>query len=190
MVNTSRVVPARLRLVKPTGGAAEVLLLEPDPGGGPGAWQALVRPGRRLAPGTVLSARRLGRDAVEVGERLPDGRRRVRLLADRDDVLAASGSVALPPYIHEPLGDPDRYQTVYADRARLGGGPHRRTAPDQGRPRPLPGGRRRRVPRRPGRRPGHVSAHDPGPGRGPRHAHRALPGARRDHARLRAGRAG
>jgi S-adenosylmethionine:tRNA ribosyltransferase-isomerase len=115
VVNTSRVVPARLRLAKPTGGAAEVLLLEPDPGGGPGAWQALVRPGRRLAPGTVLSTRHSGRDAVEVGERLPDGRRRVRLLADRDEVLAASGSVALPPYIHEPLRDPDRYQTVYAD---------------------------------------------------------------------------
>ncbi len=56
VVNTSRVMPARLRLAKPTGGAAEVLLLEPDPSGGPGVWQALVRPGRRLAPGTVLSS--------------------------------------------------------------------------------------------------------------------------------------
>ena len=65
VVNTSRVMPARLRLAKPTGGVAEVLLLEPDPSGGPGVWQALVRPGRRLAPGTValsppLRAQRCG----------------------------------------------------------------------------------------------------------------------------------
>jgi S-adenosylmethionine:tRNA ribosyltransferase-isomerase len=92
-----------------------VLLLEPDPAGGPEAWQALVRPGRRLNPGTILAARHSGRDAVEIGERLPDGRRRVRLLAARDEVLAACGTVALPPYIHEPLEDPERYQTVYAD---------------------------------------------------------------------------
>jgi S-adenosylmethionine:tRNA ribosyltransferase-isomerase len=115
VVNTSRVMPARLHLTKATGGAAEVLLLEPDPAAGPEVWQALVRPGRRLAPGTVLAARHDGRDTVEVGERLPDGRRRVRLLAAREEVLATCGTVALPPYIHEPLEDPERYQTVYAD---------------------------------------------------------------------------
>ncbi|HTV11184.1 MAG TPA: tRNA preQ1(34) S-adenosylmethionine ribosyltransferase-isomerase QueA [Acidimicrobiales bacterium] len=118
VVNTSRVVPARLNLHKATGGAAEVLLLEPLPGapgapGGPGAlgtWEALVRPGRRLAPGTVLYS---GDEAViEVGERLTDGNRRVRSLVED---LSAYGSVALPPYIHSPLRDPERYQTVYAD---------------------------------------------------------------------------
>jgi S-adenosylmethionine:tRNA ribosyltransferase-isomerase len=51
-----------------------------------------------------------------VGERLPDGRRRVRLLNDATDLLAACGTVALPPYIREPLADPERYQTVYADQ--------------------------------------------------------------------------
>jgi S-adenosylmethionine:tRNA ribosyltransferase-isomerase len=91
-------------------------LLEPDHSGLPGVWQALVRPGRRLAPGTVLAAPPAGRDAVEIGERLPDGRRRVRLLGSLDELLAACGTVALPPYIHEPLKDPERYQTVYADR--------------------------------------------------------------------------
>jgi S-adenosylmethionine:tRNA ribosyltransferase-isomerase len=115
VVNTSRVLPARLRLTKATGGAAEVLLLEPDLEGGAGVWQALVRPGRRLAPGTVLAAGPSGQEAVEVGERLSDGRRRVRLLGRAEDVLAACGTVALPPYIHEPLRDPERYQTVYAD---------------------------------------------------------------------------
>jgi S-adenosylmethionine:tRNA ribosyltransferase-isomerase len=116
VVNTSRVMPARLRLVKATGGAAEVLLLEPDLAGGPGVWQALVRPGRRLAPGTLLAAEQSGPSVVEVGERLPDGRRRVRLLGAPDDVLAACGTVALPPYIRRPLDDPERYQTVYAER--------------------------------------------------------------------------
>jgi S-adenosylmethionine:tRNA ribosyltransferase-isomerase len=118
VVNTSRVLPARLHLAKATGGKAEVLLLEPDPAAGPDeeVWQALVRPGRRLAPGTVLATRHTGRDAIEVGERLPDGRRRVRLLAARDEVLAACGTLALPPYIHRPLDDPERYQTVYAEQ--------------------------------------------------------------------------
>jgi S-adenosylmethionine:tRNA ribosyltransferase-isomerase len=53
VVNTSRVVPARLKLWKQTGGAAEVLLVEPLPAR-PGAWEAMVRPSRRLPPGTVL----------------------------------------------------------------------------------------------------------------------------------------
>lgn len=109
VVNTTRVMPARLRLRKQTGGAAEVLLL--DPTGEPGEWEALVRPGRRLAAGTVLFAE--GEPAVEVGPRIGgDGRRLVRLLADVDQV----GSVPLPPYITRPLADPERYQTVYAER--------------------------------------------------------------------------
>jgi S-adenosylmethionine:tRNA ribosyltransferase-isomerase len=111
VVNTSRVLPARLRLKKETGGAAEVLLLEPDPGD-PACWLALVRPGRRLAPGTVLAA--AGVPWVEVGERLDDGRRRVRLLSS--DPLDTVGTIPLPPYIHRPLADPGRYQTVYARR--------------------------------------------------------------------------
>ncbi len=111
VVNTSRVVPARLRLQKATGGAAEVLLLEPRPELS-STWEALVRPGRRLAPGTVLYAG--GQPVVEVGERLEEGVRLVRALVDD---LGAFGSLALPPYIHAPLADDSRYQTVYADRA-------------------------------------------------------------------------
>ncbi|HWG74591.1 MAG TPA: tRNA preQ1(34) S-adenosylmethionine ribosyltransferase-isomerase QueA [Acidimicrobiales bacterium] len=116
VVNTSRVLAARLRLTKATGGAAEVLLLEPDAGPDPdetSTWTALVRPGRRLAPGTVL----LGgtRPLVEVGERLDAGRRRVRLLVPAA-LLDEVGTVPLPPYIRRALPDPERYQTVYADR--------------------------------------------------------------------------
>ncbi|HLI25107.1 MAG TPA: tRNA preQ1(34) S-adenosylmethionine ribosyltransferase-isomerase QueA [Acidimicrobiales bacterium] len=115
VVNTSRVLPARLHLTKSTGGRAEVLLLEQD---GDGRWLALVRPGRRLPPGTVLCAGH--QPAVEVGDRSGDGRRWVRLLPQPgEDPLATLqrvGSVPLPPYTTEPLLDPDRYQTVYADR--------------------------------------------------------------------------
>jgi S-adenosylmethionine:tRNA ribosyltransferase-isomerase len=114
VVNSSRVVPARLLLRKATGGAAEVLLLEPR-GEPPGTWEALVRPGRRLAPGTVLFA---GAEpplpVLEVGDRLPEGTRLVRALVDD---LSVFGQLALPPYIRAPLADATRYQTVYADRA-------------------------------------------------------------------------
>jgi len=113
VVNDTRVLPARLRLRKPTGGAVEVLLLEPLDESG--TWEALVKPSRRLASGTVLTA---GEDlAVEVRETLPDGKRSVRLqTADPMAALAEHGAAPLPPYIHTPLADPERYQTVYARR--------------------------------------------------------------------------
>ncbi|WP_262321929.1 tRNA preQ1(34) S-adenosylmethionine ribosyltransferase-isomerase QueA [Acidiferrimicrobium sp. IK] len=114
VVNTTRVLPARLRLEKATGGAAEVLLLEPVPGT-PGCWEALVRPGRRLPAGTVLSAPDGGRALVEVGEELGEGRRQVRLLAEPHDVFAA-GVMPVPPYIEAVPADPERYQTVYAEQ--------------------------------------------------------------------------
>src|SRR5688500_7595970 len=96
VVNDTRVVPARIRLERPRG---EVLLLEH---GGGGEWLALARPTRRLHAG-----RRYG--AVELLEHLGEGRWRVRLDGEPD------GEAPLPPYITEPLTDPGRYQTVYAD---------------------------------------------------------------------------
>lgn len=113
VLNETRVLPARLRLTKPTGAAVEVLLLEPDGDGD--RWTALVRPSRKVAPGTVLVA---GDDlAVEFGRRLDDGRRRVRLLTvDVEAALHRHGEVPLPPYLTEGIADPDRYQTVYATR--------------------------------------------------------------------------
>jgi S-adenosylmethionine:tRNA ribosyltransferase-isomerase len=101
VVNDTRVVPARIRLERPGGGAAEVLLLEPL--NGQGEWEALARPTRRLRPG-----QRLG--PVELLEHLGQGRWRLRLEG------APHGEAPLPPYITEPLADPERYQTVYADR--------------------------------------------------------------------------
>jgi S-adenosylmethionine:tRNA ribosyltransferase-isomerase len=116
VVNTTRVLPARLRLRKVTGGEVEVLLLERTPAG---TWEALVRPSRRVHPGTVLAA---GPDLdVHVGGPGPgDGTREVELRvapgADELDVLGRHGVVPLPPYITTPLADPERYQTVFADR--------------------------------------------------------------------------
>jgi S-adenosylmethionine:tRNA ribosyltransferase-isomerase len=109
VVNETRVIPARLRLRRATGGAAEVFLLEPLDDAG--TWDALVRPGARLRDGEVLAARD-GTPVAELGARTDDTRR-VRLLVD-DDRLTDIGDVPLPPYITTPLADPERYQTVYA----------------------------------------------------------------------------
>jgi len=107
VLNETRVLPARLRLQKSSGGQVEVLVLRVD---AEGCGVALVRPGRRVAAGTVLFDGPV--PVAEVGEAGPDGERAVRLLAP----LEAHGEVPLPPYIEEPLADPERYQTVYAAR--------------------------------------------------------------------------
>ncbi|MDE2974655.1 MAG: tRNA preQ1(34) S-adenosylmethionine ribosyltransferase-isomerase QueA [Gemmatimonadota bacterium] len=116
VVNDTRVFPARLLGRKPTGAAAEVLLLRPAPGGGERVWEALVRPGRKLKPGRlVVVAPEL---SVRVLDACPDGRRIVRVegpLGVRE-ALDRFGRLPLPPYLgraDEPL-DRDRYQTVYA----------------------------------------------------------------------------
>jgi S-adenosylmethionine:tRNA ribosyltransferase-isomerase len=101
VVNDTRVVPARLRLVRETGGAAEVLLLEKV---GDDVWEALARPARRLRRGERLGP-------VELLEPIGDGRWTVRLEGEPD------GEAPLPPYIREPLRDPSRYQTVFAREA-------------------------------------------------------------------------
>lgn len=110
VVNDTRVRPARLRLEKPTGGRAEVLLLDPL---GDRTWSALVRPGRRLREGTVLEHD--GEAVLTVGP--TDGETRsVTFGGERpvDDILADLGEMPLPPYITRSLDDPDRYQTVFA----------------------------------------------------------------------------
>jgi S-adenosylmethionine:tRNA ribosyltransferase-isomerase len=97
VVNDTRVVPARIPIQRPRG---EVLLLEPL---GAGVWEALARPTRRLKPGARHGP-------VELLEHLGDGRWRVRLEGE------PAGETPLPPYITEPLADPERYQTVYANQ--------------------------------------------------------------------------
>lgn len=119
VVNTTRVLPARLRLHKPTGGAVEVLLLEPVDEEVPHRWEALVRPSRKVPAGTELSLG--GEGSIVVHDDLGEGRRivdlRVRPEVPVLDVLARHGEVPLPPYITTALADPERYQTTYAERA-------------------------------------------------------------------------
>jgi S-adenosylmethionine:tRNA ribosyltransferase-isomerase len=95
VVNDTRVVPARIPIESPRG---EVLLLERVEGD---VWEGLARPTRRLHAG-----RRYG--PVELLEHLGEGRWRLRLDGE------PAGETPLPPYITEPLAEPDRYQTVYA----------------------------------------------------------------------------
>ena len=112
VVNDSRVMAARLRLRKATGGKVEVLMLEP---GDDGWWSALVRPGRRVPTGSTLWFD--GAPVLEVGERIgDDGRRWVKPEGDPGALMARAGEVPLPPYVIEELADVERYQTVYADR--------------------------------------------------------------------------
>lgn len=115
VVNESRVIPARLRLTRASGGAAEVLLLEPV-AGDPRTWEALVRPARKLRPGEVLYSGDASA-AIVVGERtLAGDTMTVTIIGDVDPIarLAEIGEMPLPPYITAPLADPERYQTVYA----------------------------------------------------------------------------
>jgi S-adenosylmethionine:tRNA ribosyltransferase-isomerase len=119
VLNDTRVLPVRLRARRDTGGAAEVLLLEPRPDG---TWEALARPARRLRDGETVTA---GELAITVERHLDEGRVIVRphLMGPGPapagsgpvaDALERVGEMPLPPYIHERPADPQRYQTVYA----------------------------------------------------------------------------
>jgi S-adenosylmethionine:tRNA ribosyltransferase-isomerase len=99
VVNDTRVVPARIPIERPKG---EILLLERR--NSHGLWEGLARPTRRLRPG-----RRYG--PVDLLEHLGEGRWLLRLHGE------PAGETPLPPYITEPLADPERYQTVYAREA-------------------------------------------------------------------------
>ena len=101
VVNDTRVLHARLPLRRATGGLVEVLLVEER---ADGLWEGLARPSRRLRAGERLGP-------IQLVEPLGDGRWLLRLEGELD------GDVPLPPYIHEPLSDPERYQTVYAHEA-------------------------------------------------------------------------
>lgn len=127
VVNDTRVLPARIRFRRPSGGGAEVLLLEPT---SDGWWEALVRPSAKLGAGTVVAVD--DRVGFELGADLGEGRRLVRPLLDGVPVAGAAlsaeldrvGEMPLPPYLGDTtLDDPDRYQTVFAQRAASAAAP-------------------------------------------------------------------
>ena len=116
--NDSRVIPARLRGRRAgSGGKVEVLLLRRT---ATGEWEALVKPARRLQPGAVVEIS----DDIEfpenstvkiIGEITATGDDGIRTIRFNDEAgLFNVGEVPLPPYIHQHLEDPERYQTVYA----------------------------------------------------------------------------
>ena len=118
VVNDTRVFPARLLGRKPTGAAAEVLLLNPVPGDTSGrSWEALVRPGGKLKPGRLVVVS--DELQVRIEDSMPDGGRVVYLEGEGEpfELIERHGHVPLPPYVERPPDpeDRERYQTVYAD---------------------------------------------------------------------------
>jgi len=113
VLNTTRVLRARLLGTRDSGAPAEILLLKPQ---GDGTWEAMVSPGGKLKPGrTVHIAPGFDAQIVSITERRT---RVVRLMVEGpvDDAIERHGHVPLPPYIaraDEPA-DAERYQTVYA----------------------------------------------------------------------------
>lgn len=119
VLNNSRVIPARLYAVKMDSGARIELLLTGEVA--PFTWRALARPAKRLRVGTRLSfpgddhCKETG--FAEVTAELDEGMRELRFHIDEPmmEFLDRVGVMPLPPYIHAPLADRARYQTVYAE---------------------------------------------------------------------------
>jgi len=123
VVNDTKVVPARLHLSRSSGGAVEVLLLEPLDDSH-GTWDALLRPGRKMKPGEVLH----GPDGAEVlavqGRGVKGDTFRVEFVhPDPNTLIDRLGEMPLPPYITQQLNDQTRYQTVYAREAKSAAAP-------------------------------------------------------------------
>lgn len=115
VVNDSRVIPARLRLARATGGQAEALLLDPLDQERR-TWDAMVRPAKKLKPGEELYSN--GVPLVRVVRRSDAGDTMVVEFIGEGDplmLLQQFGEMPLPPYITAPLAEPDRYQTVYSN---------------------------------------------------------------------------
>ena len=116
--NDTKVIPARLRGARPSGGKVEATLHKQC---GDDTWDAFVRPAKRLKQGERLT---FGADfSAEVAEKREEGE--IRLRFDRGGIelilaLKQYGEMPLPPYIHRPEGgeasDASAYQTVYARR--------------------------------------------------------------------------
>lgn len=112
IMNDSRVLPARLLGRRPTGGAAELLLLRDL---GDNRWECLARPGRKLQPGQGVIFGD-GELTATVLETCDDGNRIVEFHYQGIflEVLERLGKMPLPPYIKAELKDQERYQTVYS----------------------------------------------------------------------------
>ena len=123
VVNDTKVVPARLHLARESGGAVEVLLLEPFDDTHR-TWDALVRPGRKMKPGEKLYARGSVEALRVLGRGAKGDTFRVEFAHDDPrSLIDQLGEMPLPPYISQRLGDQSRYQTVYARDAKSAAAP-------------------------------------------------------------------
>lgn len=117
VVNDSRVLPARIKGRRSSGGAVEFLLLRPDVDG---MWLALAKPAKRLQIGErieIPSHQTNESACVTIQEKRTEGQVLISLDNDLLQHLDAYGHVPLPPYITQQLNDDSRYQTVYANES-------------------------------------------------------------------------
>ena len=112
VMNDSRVLPARLLGQRPTGGAAELLLLKDL---GDKKWECLAKPGRKLQEGQQVTFGN-GELTATITQVKEDGNRIVKFQYEGIflEVLERLGKMPLPPYIKAELQDQERYQTVYS----------------------------------------------------------------------------
>jgi len=108
VLNQTRVIPARIYARKATGGKVELLLLRKKNGR---IWECLVG-GKRLRVGTTMTVE--DGPQAEIIQMLNGSERLVKFSEPVEPYFPKIGNVPLPPYIHEKLSDPERYQTVYA----------------------------------------------------------------------------
>lgn len=108
VINKTKVIPARIMAKKPTGGKVEVLLLRQVE---ENIWECLVG-GKRILPGMKLQIE--NGPSVSILQILEGSKRLIRFDESVEPFLQNIGKMPLPPYIHVPLSDPNRYQTVYA----------------------------------------------------------------------------
>jgi S-adenosylmethionine:tRNA ribosyltransferase-isomerase len=114
VINQTRVIPARIFAHKPSGGKVELLLLKRLSSD---TWEVLVGGKKMMVGATALID---GGPQAEVMEVLEGSHRVVKFSAPLEGLLPNVGEMPLPPYIHEKLRDPERYQTVYANAAQSG----------------------------------------------------------------------
>ncbi|MCL2806624.1 MAG: tRNA preQ1(34) S-adenosylmethionine ribosyltransferase-isomerase QueA [Coriobacteriia bacterium] len=134
VVNNTKVMPARLFGHKEeTGCKAEVLLLrrleelDQEDSALEQHWEALVKPGRRLKPGSTILLEGFSAKVLDWGGEKSKGRRVVKLLSGGsktlEKALRETGSLPLPPYIKDYTGDSSLYQTVYAEKQNSAAAP-------------------------------------------------------------------
>lgn len=110
VINETKVIPARLFALTEHGGVVEVLLLKRYD---LNTWQVLMRPGKKGKIGVTMKVNDelslTVKDITDSGERIVE----FSYKGTFEDILSRVGAMPLPPYIHEKLKDPSRYNTVY-----------------------------------------------------------------------------